>query len=362
MGKLFIRQAEVIVQDKTILADLYIENEQIHFVQEAILEEKTIDGQNCYVSSGLFDLQVNGTPECNLWLNPDIDQFNRLCLSLLEAGVTAFLPTLITDELGHLKKNIAVLDSICSNNMKRSNTATNSTAGSSDSLNPLSLITLPGIHLEGPYLSAQRAGVHPQQYLKPLVMDQLGELAKPPVKLITLAPELENGDLAIKYLLKQGIVVALGHSNATFDQASRAFAEGVSIVTHTFNALPPINHRQPGAVTAALLAKNVYCCVIADGLHVDPNVIKLLVKLKGKDKVILVSDLASVGTSKGGLVGSSANLGQCLSNMVKWGICSFPEAVQMASLNPARAMKLDHCLGQIKEGGQADLVIWEKDH
>ncbi len=367
MAKLVIRQAEVIGPDTTKLIDLSIENEQIHFQSvssESHSSDKTehdeaIDARNCYVTAGLFDLQVNGSPQCNLWADPNRDQFAELCLFLLKAGVTAFLPTLITDDLEHLKKNIHFLESMCGNYAKESHdTAIGS--GKSGNLSPLRLIMVPGIHLEGPYLSPQRAGVHPKQYLRQLLMSELSELAKLPVKLITLAPELENGGLAIEYLLKQGIIPALGHSNATFDEAHQAFAKGVPMVTHTFNALPPIHHRQPGAVAAALLAQDVYCCLIADGLHVHPDIVKLLVKLKGKDRVILVSDMASVGTVNGGLIGSSISLSQAVVNMVNWGAASFPEAVQMATLNPACVMKLDNSLGQIKDGGRADLVIWQK--
>lgn len=143
-------------------------------------------------------------------------------------------------------------------------------------------------------------------------------------------------------------------------RTNHAFASGVQMVTHVFNALPPIHQRQPGAAVAALLDKNVYCCIIADGLHVDPQMIKLLVKIKGNDRVILVTDIAQIGTTGGSLIGSSITLSEAVSNMVKWGIVSFPEAIQMASLNPARAMNLKTIIGQIEKGRRADLVIWDK--
>jgi N-acetylglucosamine-6-phosphate deacetylase len=357
MKKLAVRHAELIAHGKAEIADLFIENGQLFFSQPSITDkelyqpDEIINGQDCFVTAGLFDLQVNGCPECNLWDDPTPGQFNQLCQLLLNAGVTAFLPTLITDEWQHLKKNIAFLESMGISTETPIQAKTKTTGASASKL-----VFIPGIHLEGPFLSPERAGVHPKEYLKPLLMPELMELARPSVRLMTLAAELQNGKQAIAYLRQQGIVPSLGHSNATFQEATDTFNWG----THIFNAMPPIHQRHPGAVIAALLAQDVYCGVICDGLHVDPNMVKLLVKLKGVDKVILVTDMASVGTTGGELVGASITLSQAVRNVVNWGIATFPEAIQMAAFNPAKAMNLDHCLGDLKAGRRADLVIWDK--
>lgn len=324
-----------------------------------------IDAKNCYITPGLFDIQVNGIKECNLWTEPTIDEFANLCLAMLKSGVTAFLPTLITDDIEHLYKSVLLLESMGVGSVVSAQInvlITKQIKGLDNENQALAkdLIVLPGIHLEGPYLSKQKPGVHPPQYIRPIVMSELSKLIRPSIKLMTLAPEGENGKLAIQYLLKQKAVPSLGHSNATFAQGVDAFNSGVSMVTHIFNALPPIHQREPGVVVAALLNDNVYCCVICDGLHVDPQMVNLLVKMKGKDKVILVTDIASIGTTNGGLVGSSIKLSQAIFNIVKWGVASFAEAVQMATMNPAKAMGLEHTIGQIQEGRRADLVIWDK--
>jgi len=367
MKDLFIRQAQVINPEKIELADIHIENGQLYLVQDATdigdeqkkpehyQPEQVIDAQGCYVSAGLFDLQVNGSPQCNLWADPTPGQFAQLCHVLLRAGVTAFLPTLITDDLEHLKKNISFLES-----MGATGQLSHTLKKEAGKFNATELIVMPGIHLEGPFLSPEKPGVHPKQLLQPFHMPLLKELARPSVKLMTLAPELKNGKQAIEYLRQQAIVASLGHSNATFDEAMEAFGWGISMVTHILNALPPIHQRHPGAVVAGLLAKDIYCCVICDGLHVDPNMVKLLVETKGVDRVILVTDMASVGTTGGELVGASITLSEAVRNIVKWGIATFPEAIKMATSNPACAMHLDHCLGQIKPGRRADLVVWDK--
>ena len=359
MKEVFIKQAEVINQAEVQITDLLIKNGQLNFArvanQEHYQPQQIIDARNCYVTAGLFDLQINGSPQCNLWGNPTASQFSQLCQLLLAAGVTAFLPTLITDDWQHLIKNIKFLES-----MGVGREISYSPKEEISKFNPTELMVLPGIHLEGPFLSPQKPGVHPKQYLKPLLMADLKELIRPSVKLMTLAPELENGKNAIEYLRKNNIIASLGHSNATFNEAVEAFNGGITMVTHTFNALPPIHHRRPGANIAALLAKDVYCCIIGDGLHVDPNMVKLLIEMKGIDRVILVTDMASIGTTGGELVGASITLPEAIRNIVNWGIATFPEAIQMATANPAKAMNLDHSLGHVENGRRADLVIWDK--
>src|SRR5579883_385931 len=148
---------------------------------------------------------------------------------------------------------------------------------------------MPGIHLEGPCLSPAKPGVHPTHYLQPLNMEVLTELIAPAVKLITVAPELDPSGECLKLLQRSNVVISLGHSNATYDEARLAFNRGVALITHTFNALPPIHHRSPGAITAALLDDRVSCCVIADGLHLAPPAVDLIFKTKGYGRSILVT-------------------------------------------------------------------------
>jgi N-acetylglucosamine-6-phosphate deacetylase len=185
-------------------------------------------------------------------------------------------------------------------------------------------------------------------------------IVRPSIRLITLAPELDDTGKALEYLADHDVVVSLGHSNSTFEQANCAFDRGIAMVTHTYNALPPLHHRAPGAVMASMLDNRVSNCVIADGLHVDAAAIKLLVKVKGANKVVLVTDVAHVGTSEGGLVGSSIMLSDAVRNVVNWHVCSFPEAIRMATLNPASCLGWSGKLGQLQAGHCADIVVWDK--
>ena len=304
-----------------------------------------IDCSGCYVTPGLFDLQVNGGPECSLWGDPTAQDLTRLRKSLARQGTTSFLPTLITDDLGHLKKNIEFLSA--------------QGAGADDARADL-LARMPGIHLEGPCLSPQRPGVHPPQWLQPLTRKLMEEIAGRSVSLVTLAPELEPSGESVSWLIDRGVRVSLGHSNATADEARRGFTQGIRLVTHTFNALPPLHHRAPGAVGAALCEPVVTCCIICDGLHIDRTVADLVIEHKGASRVILVTDAAQVGTKGGGLVGSSIHLSEAVRNVVGWGIASFIEAISMASYNPAAALGLEDRIGHLAPGKAADLVVWDK--
>jgi N-acetylglucosamine-6-phosphate deacetylase len=220
---------------------------------------------------------------------------------------------------------------------------------------------MPGIHLEGPCLSPSRPGVHPAEHIQPFTPAVLKQLMDPSVLLMTAAPESDEDGTAVAFLQQHGVAVSLGHSNATYEEAQRAFNEHkVRLMTHVFNALPPLHHRQPGAVTAALLNGSVTCCLIADGLHLAPAACQLVYALKGKQGTILVTDRAHIGTSTGALVGSSITLDEAVRNMTQWGITSFAEAIYMATHNPAQALGLDS-IGSLAAGKLADVVLFKKE-
>lgn len=325
-----------------------------------------IQASGCYITPGLIDLQVNGGPECDLWADLDLSSLFKLRQTMARCAVTSFLPTLITGELEHLKVNLTYLSENGVNaqkalvgQIKENRPLASNGKFLSEDEHGQAISRMLGVHLEGPFLSPHKPGVHPPQCIQALTVDAAAALAYPAVSLVTLAAEQDPDLEAVRYLLDQGIKVSLGHSNATFEQANAAFEAGVTLMTHTFNALPPLHHRAPGAVGAALLDRRVYCCVIADGLHVDPAIVQLIIKIKGVDKTILVTDRAHVGTSTGGLVGSSLTLDQAVRNVVQWGIATFPEAVRMATINPARALGLDTYFGRLAPGCPADFVVWD---
>jgi N-acetylglucosamine-6-phosphate deacetylase len=331
---------------------------------------QVIDATGCYVTPGLIDLQVNGAPSCNFWGDPTVTDVANFAEELVKAGVTTILPTLITDDLDHLRKNIDFLEKEIgvgvrqleqSEFQSQAEPAKSSKGGAGAKLKQRPLpVRMPGIHLEGPCLSPERPGVHPKQHIQPLSPAVVKRLISDGVKLITCAPETDESGEALAELRGRGVEVALGHSNATYEQAKTAFDKGVKLMTHTYNALPPIHHRAPGAVTAALLDNRIMCCLICDGHHVSAPAAELVIRVKGVGRVILVTDVAATGTSKGGLVGSSILLDEAIRNVVKWGIANFSEAIVMSTMNPAKAMGWDAKIGVLAAGKQADVVVWDQ--
>lgn len=354
------RSMEVVVSDGLILA--------VGINPEFSSQDgETIDASGCWVTPGLIDLQVNGGPGCDFWDDPTENHIAAFSETLVKAGVTTILPTLITDDLTHLRKNVDFLENCMGVGSRQLSASTvpgqqllNAGQLSATAGGDFVSVRMPGIHLEGPCLSPQRPGVHPKQHLQPLTMPVAESLVSKSVKLITVAPELDPTGLCVAFFRSQGIVVALGHSNASYEQAKAAFDGNIAMMTHTYNALPPIHHRAPGAVVAALLDDRVDCCLICDGQHVSPPAAELVIRSKGVAHTILVTDIAHVGTSQGGLVGSSILLDQAVRNVVKWGIASFSDAIRMSTFNPARAMGWSDQLGEIAAGKLADIVIWDR--
>jgi N-acetylglucosamine-6-phosphate deacetylase len=369
MSRLLITGGHILTPVEERFCDLLVDDGRISALQDtapAAANYQTIDASGCWITPGLIDLQVNGGKDCDFWGDPVLSELNSFAQELCRHGVTTILPTLITDDLDHLRKNIQFFEQQVGVGVQQlqevsDKTTVRQAAGQvAVKLPPQLPVRMPGIHLEGPCLSPERPGVHPKQYLQPLNTSVLSRIVTPAVKLMTLAPELDPGTEALSFLRSQSVTVALGHSNATFEEAEKAFSQGIALVTHTFNAMPPLHHRALGAAGAALLDPRVSCCIICDGLHLSPGAAKLVFKLKGAAKTILVTDMAHVGTNQGGLVGSSIMLNEAVGNVVRWGICSFQDAIMMATFNPAKAMGWDNAIGHLAPGKLADIVIWDR--
>ena len=295
-----------------------------------------------WISLGGIDLQINGAlglafPDLSF---DTVNQLKDINQFLWQQGVDGYLPTLVTTSVENIQRSLSVL-------------ATS---------NPSIL----GVHLEGPFLNPAKRGAHPAEYLLPLTLDTvkrvLGDYASV-VKVITLAPELDETGEVIPYLRSLGIIVSLGHSLATAAQAQHAFNQGATMVTHAFNAMPPLHHREPGLLGAAIAHPQVRCGLIADGQHVSPIMMEILLRSSQYDQgVFLVSDALSPlglpdgiypwdtrqievidGTARlldGTLSGTTLPLLVGVQNLVKWGICDVEQAIALATVAPRRAIGL----------------------
>jgi N-acetylglucosamine-6-phosphate deacetylase len=242
-----------------------------------------------------------------------------------------------------------------------------------------------GIHLEGPFISKEYKGAHDGKYILPpskemlvKIIDQYSRM----VRIVTLAPELSGADEVIAYIVNLGAIAALGHSSATYAEAIQAIEKGVKLFTHLGNAMRGLHHREPGAIGAAL-DSDAYVSLICDGIHLHPAFVRLVTKLKGFDRVCLITDAVSAtgladGTyylgdlpvvvtngiarlPNGVLAGSTITMERAVQNFVKFTKCSLPEAIRCATLNPARLLGIDSEVGSINIGKWADLIVFDND-
>jgi N-acetylglucosamine-6-phosphate deacetylase len=310
-----------------------------------------------WLAPGFIDLQVNGGGDVLFNETPTADAIAAIARAHRKFGTTALLPTFITDTPAKMRAAIAAAEAA----MERE---------------PSVL----GIHLEGPFLSREKPGVHDVRLIRAPTQDDLAMLTakRKGVTLVTLAPEAVPAGF-IATLTAAGIHVSLGHSMATYQQTRAAIAEGVQSFTHLFNAMRPMASRDPGPIAAALEEPAASYGLIVDGVHVDPAVLRLA--LRGAGHPVLVTDaMPPVGGTRssfnlygetisaadgrclredGTLAGSVLDMASAVKNTVRMLGVPLPDALRFAATNPAAQIGLSHTLGKLAPGYRADLVAFE---
>ena len=319
-----------------------------------------------YLVPGLIDLQVNGAGGADLTSAPDPAAAGAaVARTLARHGVTAFCPTVVSSTEAVVLRTLGGYGP----------------APHADGAESL------GAHVEGPFLDPAHRGVHDPAVLRDASLPELDRwLAVGRPALVTLAPERPGGLAAVERLAQAGVLVSLGHSGATLDDARAAFARGAHMGTHLFNAMPPLHHRQPGLVGALLAEPAAFVGLIADGVHVDPAIVDLVVRAAGPERVVLVSDaLAAAGAppgptllggqtvvsdgrsvrrADGTLAGSALLLDGCLANVRAWlPWLPLAQAVRMATETPARALGSGVAArkGRLAPGYDADVAVLDAD-
>lgn len=241
-----------------------------------------------------------------------------------------------------------------------------------------------GIHFEGPFISKERRGVHPVEWIQPPSQDLLNrflEAAEGKARLITMAPEVPGAAPCIEAARKAGLVVSVGHTDANYEQTRFAISRGARSATHTYNAMRPFTHRDPGVIGAVLTSPEINAELIADGVHVEEGAMKLLLKAKGYERVTLVSDgLSATGmpdgkymlggfevtvtngvcrNAAGILAGSTLTLDRALRNIVNLGV-PLADAVRMLTLNPATLLGVEFKKGALRVGADADVLLLDQ--
>jgi N-acetylglucosamine-6-phosphate deacetylase len=316
-------------------------------------EGEIVDLQGSLLVPGFVDLQVNGGGDVLLNDSPDATTMARIADAHLRFGTTSLLPTLISDRLDKAASAIAAL-------------------------NKTEIPGVIGLHVEGPFLSPERKGVHDVAMLRPMDEEALALISslRRGRMILTVAPEVVPPG-TISRLTAAGVIVCAGHSAATYEQVRGALDAGLAGFTHLFNGMSPLESRAPGMVGAALEDRQAWCGVIVDNHHVHPAALKVALAAKPKGSIILVTDaMPPVGgvldsfvlggeriTCRDGrcandqtLAGSCLDMATAVRNTVRHLGVDLAEACRMASLYPARALGLDHQLGQVAPGWRADLV------
>ncbi len=356
-GKLILPQE--ILTGQTLLFDTRIFRITPVKKEEFPAGTECIDAKGQYVSPGFINLHVHGIGGSDT-MDGTEEALKQMSQILPATGVTGFLPTTMTEREDKIR---AALSNI---------------AACAEKGFPGAEIL--GANMEGPFISDIYKGSQEVSHIQ-CARWELIEPYKKWIKLITLAPEkLENPAAFIRRCRDSGILVSLGHSNATYKEAAAAYAAGASHITHLFNAMRPLHHREPGLVGAALTLPFT-CELICDGIHIHPAAIALAVKAKGPDGIILVTDslracLMGDGESElgghkvcvkglratlqdGTLAASVLPMHLGVKNLKAFAHLSLPEAVRAASLNPAKELGL-HDRGCLAEGKRADLVIFDE--
>lgn len=321
---------------------------------------ETIDAENAYVTPGFIDLQLNGCG--GVLFNDDIslETLDTMHKTNLKYGCTSFTPTLITTGDESIEKAIELVKGI-------------------ENKGKYGVV---GLHIEGPYISLQKKGIHNPKFIRKAdeaMIDKMIEAGKENVRIVTLAPENTDKKIISK-LNAAGIHVAVGHSNASYEQVKEKEGFGITLATHLYNGMSSFNHREPGVV-GAVFDSDIKAGVIADGFHCHYSAIKSAIKIMGERLYLVTDAVAPVGTDMeyfyfegnkvfykdgkcfgedGTLGGSALTMDAGVRNLVKYCDITLEEAVRMATLYPAKAVNIDNEYGKLQPGCFADIVFLDK--
>ncbi len=364
---MLIKNVQIIFHDSITPGSVVVHNSKIHKIflnHSPKYDGEILDGENMYLSPGFIDIHIHGTNGYDT-MDASHESLEEICKNVLKHGVTSFLPTTMTcskEDIRNALKNIQEI-------MKKGTISNN----------------ILGAHLEGPFISKHKIGAQNPNFVLEASIDKFKEITgdyEEIVKLVTIAPEINGALELIKYLNSKGIVASIGHTNANYQEAICGIESGISHATHLFNAMSPFNHRNPGA-TGAILNSNITAECILDGIHIHYATLEIALKMKSTDKIILITDAMRAccmkdGTyslggqevivknsearlNNGALAGSVLTLDRAIRNIKNNLNIPLNEIIKLLTINPAKVCNVNSIKGMIKEGYDADMVIFDEN-
>lgn len=368
-GTITIKDGRLVTPFVVMPGTIVVENGIITYVGSGAdvpsAEGPVLDAEGAYVTPGLIDIHVHGGGGGDV-MDGTGKALEVMGQAFSRYGTTGFVPATVT--ASH-RETLRAVEAV--------KAAAGKGTGGAQVL---------GIHLEGPYIDMGKRGAHHPDHVRPPSLpelEEIWELAGPLLRLVTLAPELEGAEAAIRRLRSWDVTVAIGHSNATYEEAMAAHLWGASHICHMFNGMRGLHHREPGVAGAALTCDGFSVELICDGVHVHPAAMDLVMRAKGPDKVVLITDtLRAMGLPQGRyqlgglevevtkeaarlltgeLAGSTLSMARAVKNAVDLLGVSLAEAVRMASYNPARAIGISSRKGSLTVGKDGDIAVFDAE-
>lgn len=361
-----LKNVTMILFDRIFKGDIRIKGSHISEIEENLVEnekEEVLDLEGKLLIPGFIDVHIHGADGADA-MDGSIESLQKISKYLASKGTTNFLATTLTSSKEMLKKVLSCIGEVQNQEMEGAN--------------------IFGAHMEGPYFDVEYKGAQNEKYIKMAGMEEIQEylsVKKDLVKLFALSPNSNNLDI-IRYLVKEGVIVSVGHSAASFEQVMAAVEAGLSHATHTFNGMKGFTHRDPGVVGAVLDSDEITAEVIFDKIHVHPEAVRVLIKTKGVEKVVCITDsMSATGlpcgryklgeldvnvvdnqarlSSNGALAGSVLTMDKAFRHLLELGY-NLMDAVKLTSTNVAKEFRLN--TGMIRVGKDADLVVLDEKH
>ncbi|CAM3228937.1 N-acetylglucosamine-6-phosphate deacetylase [Filibacter tadaridae] len=376
MGNVYLLNATIALKDSILQEGfIHIKEEKIESIGKMencpslTAADRVFDcSEKGYVIPGMIDIHVHGAAGFD-FMDGKQEAFEGIARALAKEGTTSFLATTITNPVSHTSDTLKSLGWY-----------------KEDSNGP-GVAEMIGIHLEGPFINKEQKGAQPESAIivpNADLFKEWQELSGNTIKVITYAPELDTDFELLTELERTNVIPSMGHTNATYDESIHAIQQGVTHATHLFNGMKGMHHRDPGVVGAVLLQDDVHVEIIPDGIHFHPDLLKLIVKMKGLERILAITDgMRAKGlpdgeydlggqqvtsldgkctlTSTGSLAGSIVTMNDVRLNLAKWLELSIHDQVQITSMNQANRLGLSNRKGSLESGKDADIVVIGRD-